>query len=162
KVVISLQEAYEGTTRMVSKGDRRVKVNIPAGATNGTKVRLSGEGEPGLQGGRPGDLYLIVEVEADSRFERQGDDLSTDVKVDVFTGMLGGTVAVPTMDRSINLKIPAGTQSGRKFRITGKGMPKLRHKDERGDLYARVMIQVPETLTDEQRELVEQLRSSLS
>ncbi len=162
KVTISLQEAYEGTTRMVSKGDRRVKVNIPAGAMTGTKVRLAGEGEAGAYGGRPGDLYLNVEVESDSRFERQGDDLNADVKVDAFTAMLGGTVEVPTMERPLNLKIPAGTQSGRKFRIGGKGMPKLRQKDQRGDLYARVMIQVPENLTDEQRELVEQLRSSLT
>ncbi len=161
-VSISLQEAYSGTTRVVTKGDRRVRVNIPAGAATGTKVRMAGEGEPGANGGRPGDLYLVVQVEPDARFERQGDDLHTDVKVDMFTALLGGQVEVTTLDRPVKLKIPAGTQSGRKFRLAGKGMPLLRHPDQRGDLYARVMITVPERLSDEQRALVEQLRDGLS
>ena len=161
-VSISLQEAYSGTTRVVTKGDRRVRVNIPAGAATGTKVRMAGEGEPGANGGKPGDLYLIVQVEPGSRFERQGDDLHTDVKVNMFTALLGGQVEVTTLDRPVKLKIPAGTQSGRKFRLTGKGMPVLRQPDKRGDLYARVMITVPERLSDEQRALVEQLRDGLS
>lgn len=160
-VSITLQEAYSGTTRLITKGDRTVRVNIPAGATNGTKVRLAGEGEPGYGGGAPGDLYLIVQVEADSQFERSGDDLTTEVRVDVFTAMLGGEVDVPTLGRPVRLKIPAGTQSGRKFRLTGKGMPKLRNKDTFGDLYARILITVPEKLTADQRAAVEALRDTL-
>jgi curved DNA-binding protein len=160
EVSISLREAYEGTTRLITKGDRTVRVNIPAGATNGTRVRLAGEGEPGYNGGKPGDLYLIVRVEPDPQFQRNGDDLMVDVKVDMFTAMLGGEVEVPTFGRPLKLKIPAGTQSGRKFRLSGKGMPVLRQKDKRGDLYARVVITVPERLTDEQRELVERLRAT--
>ncbi len=161
-VAISLQEAYSGTTRVVTKGDRRIKVNIPAGAATGTKVRVAGEGEPGAYGGKPGDLYLIVQVEPDSRFERQGDNLYTDVKVDMFTALLGGEAEVTTLERPVKLKIPAGTQSGRKFRLSSKGMPVLRQKDQRGDLYARIMIHVPANLTDEQRELVRKLQESLS
>lgn len=160
-VPISLQEAYTGTTRLVTKGDRKVKVNIPKGATNGTKVRLAGEGEAGIYGGRAGDLYLVVQVEPNPQFERQGDDLYTDVKVDAFTAMLGGVVEVPTLDRPVKLKIPAGTSSGRRFRLAGKGMPVLRRANEYGDLYARVLVTVPEKLTDEQRKLVEQLRASI-
>jgi curved DNA-binding protein len=158
-VTISLREAYQGTTRMVTKGDRKIRVNIPAGADSGTKVRLAGEGSPGY-GGTSGDLYLVVEVQPDSQFERQGDDLLVDVRVDMFTALLGGTVEVPTMERPVNLKIPGGTQSGRKFRLSGKGMPKLRQKDEFGNLYARVMVTVPEHLTPEQRHLAEQLRAA--
>ncbi len=161
-VSISLREAYSGTTRLITKGDRTVRVNIPAGAAAGTRVRLAGEGEPGYGGGAPGDLYLIVQVEPDSQFERQGDDLSTDVKLDMITAMLGGGVEVPTLGRPVRLKVPPGTQSGRKFRITGKGMPRLRNPNEYGDLYARVLISVPENLTDEQRRLVEQLRDSFN
>jgi curved DNA-binding protein len=160
-VSITLQEAYSGTTRLVSKGDRKVKVSIPRGATDGTKVRLAGEGEAGIYGGKAGDLYLVVQVEPDSQFERQGDDLYTDVKVDVFTAMLGGTTEVQTLDRPVKLRVPAGTSSGRRFRLTGKGMPVLRKTDQFGDLYARILVTVPEHLTDEQREWVEKLRASM-
>jgi curved DNA-binding protein len=161
EVAISLREAYTGTQRIISKDGRRLKANIPAGATTGTRVRLSGEGEPGLGGGRAGDLYLVVRVEPDPQFERDGDNLTVDVKLDMFTAMLGGEVEVPTLDRPVKLRIPAGTQSGRKFRLAGKGMPRLRRKGEFGDLYARMLITVPTNLNDEQRALVERLRDSL-
>jgi DnaJ-class molecular chaperone len=137
-----------------------VKVNIPAGATNGTKVRLAGEGMPGLGGGQPGDLFLVVEVGPDSQFQRDSDNLMVDVKVDMFTALLGGEVEVPTLDRPLKLRIPAGTQSGRKFRLSGKGMPALRKADTFGDLYARVLITVPEALNAEQKALVEKLKAS--
>ncbi|NDJ59506.1 MAG: J domain-containing protein [Chloroflexi bacterium] len=159
-VSISLREAYSGTTRLLNKGNRSIRVNIPAGAATGTKVRLSGEGEPGYSGGRTGDLYLVVQVSPDTLFERQGDDLYVDVKIDMFTALLGGEVEIPTLGRPVRLRVPAGTQSGRRFRLSGKGMPLLRRDDTYGDLYARVQITVPETLTDEQRQLVEQLKAS--
>lgn len=161
-ITISLAEAFSGTTRLLNKGGRQLSVTIPAGADNGTKVRLSGEGHPSIMGGQPGDLFLVVTVdEKSSSFTRDGDDLYIDFDVDAFTAMLGGTSEVPTMERPVNLKVPAGTQSGRKFRLGGKGMPILRKKGELGDLYARVMITVPEKLSDEQQSLVEQLRDSL-
>ncbi len=137
-----------------------MRVTIPAGAKTGTKVRLAGEGEAGMSGGQSGDLYLVIEVEPDSRFERDGDDLTTDVKVDLFTALLGGEAEVPTLGRPVKLKIRAGAQSGRKFRLTGKGMPLLSQTDRYGDLYARILITVPERLTDEQRTLVEQLKAT--
>ncbi len=158
-VVISLQEAYNGTSRQIVKGDRRINVNIPAGAATGTKVRLAGEGEMGMDG-KAGDLYLIVEVEPDNRYTREGDDLTAEVHIDLFSALLGGEVQVPTFTRPIKLKIPAGTQSGQRFRITGKGMPKLREKGAYGDLYARMMIDIPKNLTEQQRTLAEQLRDS--
>lgn len=160
-ISIDLREAYEGTTRLITKGERQIRVNIPAGADNGTKVRLTGEGEGGFGGGKAGDLLLIVSVEADPDFERTGDNLTTEIKVNMFTALLGGEVKIPTLARPVKLKIPAGTQSGQKFRLTGKGMPKLRKKGEFGDLYARVLITVPESLTDEQQRLVEDLRKSI-
>lgn len=160
-VSISLREAYQGTTRLVSKGDRKIKVTIPVGATNGTKVRLAGEGEPGSGGGKAGDLYLVVQVEPDAQFERKDNDLNVEVKLDMFTAILGGEIEVPTLDRPVKLKIKPGTQSGRRFRIAGKGMPVLRKEGEYGDLYARVLIMVPEALTAEQRQLLEELQASL-
>ena len=160
-VQVTLHEAYAGTNREVTLSGRKGTVNIPAGVQNGQKVRYKDKGEPGVGGGRPGSLYLVVEVLPDDVFERQGDDLYTDVKVDLFTAMLGGEIEVPTMGRPVNLKIPPGTQSGRKFRLAGKGMPIPRKKDQYGSLYARVLITIPEQLTPEQREQVEALRSSL-
>lgn len=159
EVEIELQEAYTGTHRLVTKGERTIRVAIPAGAKTGTRVRVAGEGEPGM-GGRPGDLFLIIQVKEDARFTRNGDDLTTEVKVDLFTALLGGETEVPTMGRPLKLKIAPGTQAGRKLRLTGKGMPLLNQPDQFGDLYARILITVPETLTEAQRALVEQLRAS--
>lgn len=156
---ITLREAYEGTSRFITKGNHRLKVNIPAGSATGTRVRLAGEGEAGVGGGKSGDLYLIVTVEEDGEFEREGDDLHTEIKIDMFTALLGGEVKVPTMARPIKLKVPAGTQSGQKFRVAGKGMPNLKKSDQHGDLYARMMVTVPQTLTDAQREQFKALRA---
>lgn len=161
-VQIALREAYNGTQRLFSKNGRQLKVNIPAGADNGTKVRLKGEGNPSPYGGQPGDLYLVVEILDDAQFERKGDDLYVDVTVDMFTALLGGTAEVPTMSRPVKLKVPAGTQSGAKFRLSGKGMPVLRQKNQYGDLYARMMVSVPKNLTEEQQALAEQLRTALT
>jgi curved DNA-binding protein len=155
---ISLREAFEGTTRFITKGDRRIKADIPAGVGEGTKVRLRGEGGPGAQAA--GDLFLVISIDPDPQFTRDGKDLTTDVKVDLFTAMLGGKVTVPLVVGSVSMTIPAGTSSGRKFRIPGKGLP-ASGKDKAGDLYARVMVTVPERLTDEQRRMVEGLRDSL-
>ncbi len=159
---ISLAEAYTGTTRLITRSGRTIRAKIPAGATSGTKVRLTGEGEAGINGGAPGDMYLIVEVEPDGQFERNGDDVTTEIKVDMFSALLGGEIDVPTLGRPVKLKVPPGTQSGRKFRLTGKGMPHLRDPQTFGDLYARVLITVPDHLTDDQREAVENLRGMFS
>lgn len=161
-VNISLREAYTGTNRTIMRGDRRVNVVIPAGAATGTKVRLEGEGEPGIGGGQPGDLYLIIQVEDDKQFRREGDDLYVDVNIDMFTALLGGEVEVPTLGRPVRLRIPPGTQSGRKFRLSGKGMPVMRATDKFGDLYVRVAITVPTQLTAEQKRMVEALKATFS
>ncbi len=160
-VTISLREAYSGGVRIVTKGDRKLRVNIPAGATDGTRIRLAGEGGAGAGGGLTGDLYLVVQIEEDAQFQRKGDDLTVEVKVDMFTATLGGEVEVPTLDRPVKLRIPAGSQSGKKFRLTGKGMPNVKQADHTGDLYARLLVTVPENLSPLQREAVEELRNKL-
>jgi curved DNA-binding protein len=161
-ITITLREAYEGTTRYITKDGRRIKVNIPAGANTGTKVRLSGEGYPARGNGRPGDLFLIVNVEEDNTFGREGDDLTVDVYVDVFTAMLGGKAEVPTMGRPVMVTVKPGSQSGTKLRLKGKGMPLRKSPGTFGNLYARLLITVPEALSDEQRELAQRLRDSLN
>ncbi len=161
EIGISLREAYEGTQRVISKDGRDITVKIPRGAATGTKVRLAGEGYPGSYGGPAGNLYLIVRVGDDALFERKDDDLIVDIKVEAFTAMLGGEVEVPTLTRPVRMKIRPGTQTSQKLRLTGKGMPKLRRDNAYGDLYARVIITVPENLSPVQRDLAEKLRDSL-
>ncbi|MDX2076552.1 MAG: J domain-containing protein [bacterium] len=161
EVVITLQEAYEGAMRYVESATRKSKVAIPKGATDGTKVRVKGEGEAGRMGGEAGDLYLVVKVEPDKQFTRDGDNLIVDVTCDMFTALLGGEVDVPTMNRPIRIKVAAGTQSGQKLRLAGKGMPKMRTEGEYGDLFARILITVPKNLNDTQRRLAEQLKEAM-
>ena len=138
---------------------KTLEVNIPAGIDSGKRVRMAGQGGPGLNGGPAGDVNLIITVRPDRRFEREGDNLKTDVDVPVTTAVLGGEVEVPTPTGKVALTVPAGTQSGRSFRLRGMGMPKLRgRKDERGDLMARARIVAPTNLSDRERELYEELR----
>lgn len=155
-VQISLEEAFRGAERIVTVDGRRLTMKIPAGARTGTKVRMAGAGPAGPDG-RPSDIYLVIEVTPDKRFERQGDNLTTDVTVDLYSAVLGGEVRVPTLDGIVVLTIPAGTQGGQSFRLSGRGMPQLRNPKVQGDLYARIKVQVPRNLTDEQRKLFEQL-----
>jgi len=157
-VEITLQEAYNGTTRILQKEGQRLEVKIPAGARTGTRVRMSGHGGQGAAGGQAGDLYLRVKVLPDPRFERKGTNLHTTVQADLYTLVLGGEVRVPTMTGSVVLTVPAGTQSGRTFRLRGKGMPHLRQPDQHGDIYAKVEVRLPNQLTPRQRELFEELR----
>ena len=158
-VRITLEDAFHGTTRTLEAADgRRLEVNIPAGVKTGSRVRVSGEGAQGLGGGPAGDLYLVVEVAPHARFERDGDDLTVNLDVDLYTAVLGGEVQVPTLERPVVLTIPAGTQNGKRFRLRGLGMPNLKNPSRRGDLYAEINVVLPETLSREERRLFEQLR----
>lgn len=160
EVEITLEEAYRGTTRLLQKDGQRLEITIPAGSKTGTRVRMCGQGEHGSAGAPCGDLYLRVKVRPDPRFERKDNDLHSTVPVDLFTMVLGGEIQVPTMSGHAVLTIPAGTQNGRTFRLRGKGMPLLRNPEQKGDLYAKVQVQLPAELTPPQRELWEQLRQA--
>ncbi|GCE26209.1 chaperone protein DnaJ [Dictyobacter alpinus] len=139
---------------------KRLQVKIPAGVDNGSKIRVAGEGQPGIGGGPRGDLYLVISVKPDPTFERRGDDLHVDVNVELVKAMLGGEVAVPAPDgRKFLLTIPSETQNDRQFRLTGKGMPRLRGEGS-GNLYAHVKVVLPMQLSDKERELFEQLARS--
>jgi curved DNA-binding protein len=156
-VEITLEEAFHGTTRSIQIGDRRIEARIPPGVRSGSRVRLAGQGAPGMAGGPAGDIYLSVEVVPHPHFERDGDNLRVDVPVDFYTAALGGDVRVPTLDGAVMLKIPPRTQADRTFRLRGKGMPRLERPDERGDMYARVKLVLPEPLSDTELETLRQL-----
>jgi curved DNA-binding protein len=160
EVEITLEEAFHGATRLLQIGKRRVEAKIPPGVDNGSRVRLAGQGEPGRNGGQPGDLYLVVRVLPHLTFERQGDDLYTNVPVDIYTAALGGEVRVPTLDGVVMLKIPPRTQSGRNFRVRGKGMPRVTNRNSRGDLYARVELVLPEPLTERELQAFRELAAA--
>lgn len=186
---ISLTEAFTGTTRRfdvqvqercetchgsglngtgvcaVCGGDGSIKrsktleVMVPAGVRTGSKVRIAGQGAPGVAGGPNGDIYLNISIRPDARFELDGDNIRTEVDVPLYTAVLGGEVRVPTMDGPVELRIPKGTQNGQLFRLRGKGMTSVNSKS-RGDLLARMKVRLPTELSEREVELFEQLRES--
>lgn len=133
KVQITLEEAYHGTTRLLQINERRIEVKIPAGARNGTKVRVAGAG-PLDAYGRGSDIYLVIELLPHARFKVSGSDLTTEVKIDYLTAILGGSVTVNTLSGDVVLTIPPGTQPGQKFRLSGRGMPVLKSSQTHGNL----------------------------
>jgi len=168
QIEVSLEDAYRGATRTITlqgheidpQGQVRpttqnMQVKIPPGVTDGTRIRLSGKGGEGMGGGTPGDLYLRVNIEPHPRYRVDGHDLQVEVRIAPWEAALGGTVEVATMDGSVNLKIPPGSQSGQKLRLRGKGLPKK--GGQRGDLLARLKIAVPKDLSAREKELYTEL-----
>ncbi|HEY8381385.1 MAG TPA: molecular chaperone DnaJ [Microvirga sp.] len=134
--------------------ERTLSVNVPSGVEDGTRIRLTGEGEAGLRGGPAGDLYIFLSLKPHTFFQRDGADLFCRVPISMVTAALGGEVTVPTIDGSdAKVKVPEGTQSGKQFRLKSKGMPVLRSRDT-GDLYIQVVVETPQNLTKRQRELL--------
>ena len=131
-----------------------MSVNIPPGVEDGTRIRLAGEGEAGVRGGPPGDLYIFLSIGAHPFFQRDGADLHCRAPISMMTAALGGEFEVPTIDGGkTRVKVPEGTQSGRRFRLQGKGMPVLRARQS-GDMYVQVVVETPQNLTKRQRELL--------
>jgi curved DNA-binding protein len=147
---ITIEEAYKGTTRLIQGNGNQKQVRIPAGVRTGSKVRVAGAGPNGV------DLYLIVDVTDDSRFERRDSDLHTTATVDVFTAILGGEAEVDTLGGKIKLNIPAGTQPEQVFRLAGRGMPNVKTPSQKGDLYVRLKVQIPKYLSEKQRQLLDE------
>lgn len=135
---------------------KRLEVKIPAGVKEGSRIRVSGEGNPGISGGPNGHLYLVVHMAPDPRFRREGDDLYTDVDVPVTTLALGGEVGVPTLNGRVTVTVPPESQNGRSLRLAGQGMPRLR-ANGKGNLYVKLIAVLPRNLSDEQRSLFEKL-----
>ena len=158
-VTVSLEEAFNGSIRVIQLKDglqgssRRLEVKIPPGVDNGSRIRVR------TDDAGPEEVYLVVSVRPDSRFERRGSDLYAKVDVPLVDAALGGEVSVPTLAEPVILKIPPETQNGRSFRLSGKGMPSLGSPQTRGNLYASVQVSIPTRLSDEERALFRELKS---
>lgn len=158
-VTITLEQAYHGTVRRLSRGTDQMTVKIPAGSRTGTRVRLKGLGGSGY-GGPAGDLYLSINVAEHPLYTRKGDDLYLDLDVSLYTMLLGGEASVPLLSgKTVSLKIPAETPAGQRFRLSKRGMPVQGKSNTFGDLYVTVMPELPNNLTDEERRLIKQLAS---
>lgn len=142
------------------KTERKLKINIPAGVDNGTRLRLQNEGQPGLSGGTPGDLYVVLKVKEHPIFERQDNDLHCSVPINIAQAALGSSIDILTLDGLQTIRIPEGTQNGAVLRLKGLGVPYL-NSSGRGDLYVHMEVRVPSKLTREQRRVLEQLRDLL-
>jgi molecular chaperone DnaJ len=159
KVVPDPCTACDGVGRL--KRNKTLQVKIPAGIDDGMRIRSSGNGEPGINGGPPGDLYVEIHIKEHAVFQRDADDLHCQVPVRVTTAALGGTVKVPTLDGSVEIELPEGTQHGKTFRLRGKGIKGVRSSYP-GDMYAHVSIETPVRLTDQQKQLLQELDQSLN
>jgi curved DNA-binding protein len=161
-LTLPLEEALAGGVRELALSDgsggepRRIRVNLPRGVRPGQRIRIPGRGEPGISGGPAGDLYLRVELLPHRRFRLEGKDVLTTLDVAPWEAALGATAEIATLEEPVRVRIPAGTSSGRKIRVKGKGFPS--GSSEPGDLYAEVRIVVPESPSDADRELYESLR----
>ncbi|MDR3539850.1 MAG: DnaJ C-terminal domain-containing protein [Desulfosporosinus sp.] len=150
EVQVTLDEAYNGTTRVIRTGEKQIEAKIPKGVRTGSKVRIAGQGGPGISGGLAGNLYLNITVSPHARFVRDGDDLRTELTIDFYRAVLGGEVSIRTFGGEVLLKIPPLSQSGKKFRFRGKGMPNLEHPLKQGDLFAVLSIVLPEGMSEQE------------
>lgn len=161
---INLTEVLHGAEKMVSfrRGGQveRVSLKIPAGIEDGKKLRIAGKGEPGLQGGAAGNLYLKIKVQEHPQFKREGSDLVLDKEISFTSAVLGSQMEVPTLDgKSLSVLVPAGTQNNTRLRLKGFGLP-LSNGSGRGDQHVRIMVKVPHKLTSKQEKLIEELAAA--
>ncbi|WP_315056496.1 J domain-containing protein [Chryseobacterium indoltheticum] len=157
---LNLKEAATTHQQTFDINGKKVRITIPAGVYDGQQIKLKGHGNPGVNGGPSGDLYITFNINTDPTFERVGDDLKTKVTIDLYTAVLGGEVNVNTLEGSVNLKVKPGTQNGTTVRLKGKGFPIYKKDGHFGDLFATYDVKLPTDLTDKQKELFEQLKNS--
>jgi len=158
KLTIPLEEAYHGGERTIKVNGQRMKVKIPKGIEDGQKLKLKGKGAQSPMGGQRGDLYLTINIKPHPNIERKGDNLYMDHFVDLYTAILGGETRINTFKGNVKLNIPEGTQNGKRFKFGGLGMPKFNNATQHGDLFVRVLVELPRDLSSEEKELFEQLR----
>ena len=157
---LSLREAAVTHKQTFSVNGENLRITIPAGIADGQMIKLKGHGEKGSNGAPDGDLYITFKIAPDPEFKREGDDLFTDVDIDLYTAVLGGTVNVKTIDGMVKLKVNPGTQNDTKVRLRGKGFPVYKKEGTFGDLIVTYHVNIPTSLSEKQKELFTQLKNS--
>lgn len=154
---LSLPDAYKTHKQNLNLNGKTIGITVKAGVENGQKIKLTGYGAPGTNGGPNGDLYITFVIADDPRYKRRGDDLYIDETIDLYTAVLGGEKRIETLDGKVKLNVAPGTQNGAKVRLKGKGFPVYKSEGTFGDLYVQWQVSIPTTLTDEQKNLFQQL-----
>ena len=157
---LSLQDIAETHKQTITVGGKNLRINIPAGIENGQTIKIAGHGGAGVNNGPAGDLYIKFFIADDARFKRDGNNLYSTVKLDLYTAVLGGEITADTLTGKVKVKVKAETQNGTKVKLKGKGMPVYKKENEFGDLYLTYDIQVPVNLTEKQKQLFEELSKS--
>jgi curved DNA-binding protein len=155
---ISLEDAFHGGTRQISLDGNKINLKLKPGIRDGQVLRMRGKGAPGIGGGENGDLLITFRIIPHHRFELKGNDLYFDHDLDIYTAALGGKVSVQTMDKVIQMNVPAGTDSNKTFRLKGMGMPEYDHDKTRGDAFVRMVIKTPKHLSQKEKELFTELK----
>lgn len=160
EVEITLREAYTTHQRTFTINEKNVRITIPAGISDGQKIRLKGYGAPGINNGPAGDLYITFKILEDTHFKRLDNDLYTTINIDLYTAVLGGDTTIDTMDGKVKLKVKPETQNGTKTRLKGKGFPVYKQEGQFGDLIVTYNVLIPTNITSQQKELFKQLAQS--
>lgn len=156
---VTLEEVFSGNQRTFQVNGKSLRIKIKPGMQTGKKLRLPGEGGPGLNGNPPGDLYLYIKIEPNPNFQIEGFDLKTEVKVDIYTLMLGGKVEIPTPGGLIRINIQPETEPGKTIKISGKGLPENEKKTKAGNLYVTLQAKIPHHLSEKEKDLLKELAS---
>lgn len=160
ELTLQLTDVYTTHQQTFTINGKNIRITIPAGAENGQKIKIAGHGEPGVNGGPNGDLYITFNITNNTAFKRAGNDLYTSVDIDMYTALLGGDIMVDTLGGKIKLKVAPETQNGSKVRIKGKGFPVYKKEGEYGDLFITYNVKLPTNLTEKQKELLRQMSQS--
>ncbi|MBX2904387.1 MAG: J domain-containing protein [Taibaiella sp.] len=150
ETTLTLEEAYHGTSRQVTLGNQKLNLKLKPGIADGQVLKMKEKGGPGINGGPAGDLYITIRIAPHPKYERKGDDLYAEEPMDMFTAVLGGKAPVTAFGRTVNVSIPAGTDSNKVFRLKGLGMPTYKDPSKNGDYYAKMVIHVPTNLTEKE------------
>lgn len=155
---LHLRDAAKTHQQTFEINGKKVRITIPAGVADGQKIKLKGHGNPGYNGGPNGDLFITFNITEDHHFKRNGDQLSAEVEIDLYTAVLGGEVNIKTLDGSVNLKVKPETQNGTKVRLKGKGFPVYKKEGEFGDLVVTYRVKLPTNLTQKEKDLFQQIK----
>jgi curved DNA-binding protein len=158
-VELTLEEVYKGAVRILTVNGERMEIKFKPGITEGQILKISGKGLPGKFGGQNGDLMITVNISPNKVFNRNGDDLNTEINIDLFKALLGGAVTLNTFGGSVKIKIPPETQQGKTLKLRSLGMPKYGNPDQKGDLYVKIIVNLPDNLSNEEKDLIKQLKN---